>query len=243
LNSTEWDDILRKKGIIPEDPAAVAREAAAAVVALAEEAAERVDPLARLAPAELDALEEDDAELGDSRAVDAYRAARVAEIKARAARARFGAVRELSRPDFVREVNEASADGTWVLVHLHQEYVDDSRLLARALAGFAAAQPAVKCLVAKADACVDNFPDKNVPTLLIYHNGELAAQLVTLAELGGARVNKDTLEWVLSKKGACATELDDDPREELRRAGAVFKGGVGAAGALQRNGAGTFMRR
>lgn len=190
--TTEWDDILRKKGIIPEDPAAVERAAAAAVIAMAEDAKERIDPLAHKTVAELDALEEDDADFGDSRAVDAYRAARIAELKAKAARARFGDVRPLARLDFVREVNDASADGTWVIVHLHQEYVDDSRRLERVLAAFARAQPAVKCLAAKADACVENYPDKNVPTLLLYRNGELQSQLVGLGELGGERVNESS---------------------------------------------------
>jgi hypothetical protein len=189
--TTEWDDILRKKGIIPEDPDAVAKAAEAAVLAMAEEAKERVDPLAHLDVAALDALEEDDEEFGDSRALDAYREARVAEMKAKARRARFGFVSPLSRIDFVREVNDASADGTWVVIHLHQEYIDDSNLLARAFAELAHAHPAVKCMQAKADACVEGFPDKNVPTLLLYCNGELQGQMTTLADLGGARVNKD----------------------------------------------------
>lgn len=190
--TTEWDDILRKKGIIPEDKAAVERAAAAAVIAMAEDAKERIDPLAHKTVDELDALEEDDAEFGDSRAVDAYRTARLAELKAKAARARFGDVRPLTRVDFIREVNDASADGTWVVVHLHQEFVEDSVRLERVLADFARAQPAVKFLVAKADACIENYPVKNVPTLLLYRNGELQSQIVGLGDLGGDRVNQQS---------------------------------------------------
>ena len=189
--TTEWDDILRKKGIIPEDPFAIAKAAEEAVLAMAEDAKERVDPLAHLTTTEIDELEEDDEEYGDSRALDAYREARVAEMKSRAVSARFGGVYELARVDFVREVNDASADGTWVVIHLHQDYIEDSNLLARAFADLARAHPAVKCMVSKADACVERFPDKNVPTLLLYRHGELQGQMTTLKDLGGARVNKE----------------------------------------------------
>jgi hypothetical protein len=63
-----------------------------------------------------------------------------------------------------------------------------------------------------ADACIEGYPDRNVPTLLLYHDGSLQSQIVGLAEFGGPRVTKDTVEWVLSRKGVCETEIEDDPR-------------------------------
>lgn len=33
-------------------------------------------------------------------------------------RARFGTVQEISKPDYIREVNQAG-DGVWVVVHLY----------------------------------------------------------------------------------------------------------------------------
>jgi hypothetical protein len=229
--TTEWEDIMRARGIwAPKSDAQLAREAADELEARAEEARARIDPLEFKSAAELDVMEEEDAAYGDSRVLDSYRAKRVAEMKAAAARARFGAVLPLARPDFVREVNEASADGTWVVIHLHQEHVEASGLLARPLAALAAAKRDVKFMVARADAIMEAYPDKNVPTLLLYCRGALSGQIVGLGELGGPRVSAKILEWVLHKKGVCATELEDDPREDLARPRVLGLGGGGGGG-------------
>jgi hypothetical protein len=213
--TTEWEDILRKKGITEPSEAERALLAAAEeqAVRMAEEAATRIDPLAGKSVAELDELEEEGGEFADSRALEGYRARRIAELKAKAAANRFGALLPLTRVDFVREVSEASAD-CWVVVFLHQDHVADSQLLARVLPRVAAAHAAAKFMAIKADACIEGYPDRNVPTLLLYHKGALQSQVVGLAELGGARLlSERTVEWVLAKRGAVATELEDDPRE------------------------------
>ena len=44
------------------------------------------------------------------------------------------------------------------------------------------------------------------------------------------------LEWVLSKRGVCSTELEDDPREE--RKGGIFRGAGGGGGGSARRGLG-----
>lgn len=45
---------------------------------------------------------------------------RLAEMKALAAKSKFGSVLPLERPDYVREVTEASND-CYVVLHMHQE--------------------------------------------------------------------------------------------------------------------------
>ena len=186
--TTQWDDILRAKGITQPSQAELDKAAADAIAKAADEAVEHFDPLAGRTVEELGELEEGGG-FDDSRVLESYRQARLAEMKAASARNRFGAVYPLVRVDFVREVNDASRDGTWVVIHLHQEHIEGSTLLARALARLAAAKKDVKCMVAKADACIEGYPDKNVPTLLLYRNGELQGQIVTLAELGGLGVS------------------------------------------------------
>lgn len=66
---------------------------------------------------------------------------------------------------------------------------------------------------------------RHVPALLVYHDGELQARIFGLDEFGGARATVECVEWVLSKKGALTTELEDDPRKALRTSGLV--GGAG----------------
>ena len=193
--TTQWDDILRAKGITQPSKAELDAAAAAAIAKAAEEVVSTFDPLAGRSVAELDELEEEGGGFDDSRELERYREARLAEMKAATLRNRFGAVYPLARVDFVSEVNDASRDGTWVVIHLHQEHVEDSKLLERALLRLAAAKKDVKCMAAKADACIEGYPDKNVPTLLLYRNGELQGQIITLAELGGKRVSAKSECW------------------------------------------------
>ena len=37
------------------------------------------------------------------------------------------------------------------------------------------------------DSCIENYPDRNVPTVFVYRNGEVTANIVGLAEFGGQR--------------------------------------------------------
>jgi hypothetical protein len=43
---------------------------------------------------------------------------RLAELREKAAKAKFGTVQEISKPEYVQEVNQAGA-GVWVVVHLY----------------------------------------------------------------------------------------------------------------------------
>jgi hypothetical protein len=47
----------------------------------------------------------------------------------------------------------------------------------------------VKFCQIRADLCIEGYPDKNTPTVLIYKDGDIKKQLVTLRELGGVRTN------------------------------------------------------
>ena len=41
-------------------------------------------------------------------------------MKAAAAKTKFGLVKEISKPDWVREINEAGSD-IWVVVHVYKQ--------------------------------------------------------------------------------------------------------------------------
>lgn len=90
--TTEWEDILIAKGIIApkKDPNEDARKAA--FEEEVERVAAAVDPLAKKTLDELDELEQDDDDLADSRIIESYRQARLEQIKAAAARNKFGMV-------------------------------------------------------------------------------------------------------------------------------------------------------
>jgi hypothetical protein len=42
------------------------------------------------------------------------------------------------------------------------------------------------------DACIENYPDANVPTLFVYKGGAVAGSVVGLAGLGGNKVTDDS---------------------------------------------------
>lgn len=55
------------------------------------------------------------------------------------------------------------------------------------LARVAAAHPSSKFLSIPAGLCIPNYPDKNVPTLLIYRNGEMVGNVVAGMGLNGMK--------------------------------------------------------
>jgi hypothetical protein len=76
----------------------------------------------------------------------------------------------------------------------------------------------VKFVKIRADAAIPNYPDKNLPTLLIYKKSDIVGQLVGLKALGGESVTAEDLEWRLSRLKIVDTEMTSDPKTK-RRAG------------------------
>jgi hypothetical protein len=51
----------------------------------------------------------------------------------------------------------------------------------------AAAHPSTKFLSIPATQCIPNYPDKNVPTLLIYRNGDMVGNIIAGMGLQGMK--------------------------------------------------------
>lgn len=247
--TTEWQDILRAKGIIaPAAPTERERRAAiSSVLEAAAEAAELArDRLGEASVAELDDLAAGDDADGERSRVEDYRAARLRALRAAAAAQRFGRLLPLSRSDFVREVTEASKDGgdgpaggTWVVVLLYKSGIAASATLEALMPRLADRHRATKFMAIVADQCIEGFPDRNVPALLLYHAGVCVEQLIGLGQFGGARATADAVEWVLAQKKVLTTELEEDPRKALDRAaagGGIFAGRAGAGAGRRRAG-------
>lgn len=67
----------------------------------------------------------------------------------------------------------------------------DCKLLSPLLARVAALYPSTKFCSIVSDHCIENYPDKNCPTLLCYRKGEMTGQIVGMGGMGG---NKATIE-------------------------------------------------
>ena len=212
--TTEWQDILVKKGIIetPEDrsrklvmmrdrgPGGPHDASGSAVHVEEEEGGSDDDDL-------LDALEE---EMGDDDMVKRFREARIAEMKAAQSRDKFGTVLPIDKPEWVVEVTEASADVT-VIVFLWQHSNNESKLMEQIMPALAARHKHVKFCSIRADAAVENWPESRSPTLFIYSDGELQHTITRLTEFGKMRSTVDSVEWRLAQLHVLDTKQEKNP--------------------------------
>ncbi|KAJ9657803.1 Proteolipid protein 2 [Neophaeococcomyces mojaviensis] len=205
---TEWNDILRKHGIIPEkpkDPEPLIQEALM-------EAQQRAYQN-RLEDKDLDelaALEDDE----DEAFLESYRQKRMAEINALAKASKFGSVYPLQKVDFTREVTEASNSAyVFVLLASSTDSHVESRVLSEIWPQLAQKYGDVKFCSIRADMCIEGYPERNCPTVLIYRDGDIRRQIVTLRELQGVRTRLENLESVLVEVGAVK---EGDPRVRRR---------------------------
>lgn len=98
----------------------------------------------------------------------------------------FNQVHPLQKPDYSREVTEAS-NTAFVLVHLTSSLGTniESRLLTELWRELARKFGDVKFCEMRADLCIEGYPEKNTPTILVYRDGEIKEQIITLKTLGG----------------------------------------------------------
>ena len=108
-----------------------------------------------------------------------------------------------------------------VVVHLFQE-TPGCHLVNAILARLAAKYKSTKFCKIIADLCIPNYPDKNVPTLLIYGEGDLRKQIVGMSTDGGLSATVESLESALMMTGALRVKTvgykeDEDSDDEQSR--------------------------
>ncbi|KAJ5390061.1 Phosducin-like protein [Penicillium cataractarum] len=193
---TEWNDILRQHGIIPEkpkDPEPLIQEALIAAERRAYE-----NRLEDKDLDELDALEDEE----DEDFIQQYRQKRLAELSTLQQTSLFNQVYPLQKVDYAREVTEAS-NNAYVLVNLTSQGGNvESRVLTELWRQLAAKFGDIKFCEIRADMCIEGYPERNTPTILVYKDTEIKRQLVTLRELNGPRTKVEDLERLLVDLGA-----------------------------------------
>lgn len=113
--STEWDEILKAKGITPEKTQEELAEEA--LKELVEETVENYDPHERKS---IETLEEEleEADSDEERVLQRYREKRLAQLRAEAVKSKFGpGVTHVSANEWKAQVTEAGED-VYVVVHL-----------------------------------------------------------------------------------------------------------------------------
>ncbi|ELK32247.1 Phosducin-like protein 3 [Myotis davidii] len=213
---TEWNDILRKKGILP------AKESLKELEREAEEEEQRVLQQSVVKTYEdmtLEELEDNEDEFNeeDERAIEMYRQQRLAELKAAQLRNKFGEVLEISGKDYVQEVTKAG-EGLWVILHLYKQGIPLCSLINQHFSRLARKFPDVKFIKAISTTCIPNYPDRNLPTIFVYLEGDIKAQFIGPLVFGGMNLTIDELEWKLSESGAIKTDLEENPKKPIEDA-------------------------
>jgi hypothetical protein len=210
---TQWNDILRSKGILPQKEKEVKEEDVVNMLeaTVEEKLSKGGQQLERLSLDELDELEDEE----DEKVILEYRKKRIAEMKAEAVKACFGEVREISAVDYVEHVKRAG-EGVWVVLHLFKQGIPLCTLLNQHLSQLSVKFPATKFLKSISTTCIPNYPDSNLPSVLIYFEGDLKEQLVGPHKFRDMNLTVDELEWILGQTGAVPTELEGDPRPQVR---------------------------
>ncbi|KAF2769049.1 thioredoxin-like protein [Teratosphaeria nubilosa] len=219
---TEWNDILRKHGVIPEKPPSP--------TPMIEEALQQARELAhenRLEGKDLDELDElEDDE--DEAFLDSYRQKRMQEMASLQAASVYNQVYPIQKPEYSKQVTEESKKA-FVLVLLTSSSgtnIESQRLI-EIWRELAKKYGDIKFCQMQADLCIEGYPDRNTPTVLIYNDEQIKKQLVTLKELNGAKTGVEDLEKVLLGVGAIKHgdkrlaanrhEHDEQPQRSIRQ--------------------------
>eukprot|EP00919_Chromeraceae_sp_WS-2016_P017432 GHVR01041511.1.p1 GENE.GHVR01041511.1~~GHVR01041511.1.p1 ORF type:complete len:276 (-),score=96.03 GHVR01041511.1:29-856(-) len=168
--TTEWEDILARHKII-DPPAPVVTEEQLTRVAV--EVAESYDPLAHKTIEQLNKLE-DDVEEDE---LEKYRQKRLAEMKSQALSHKFGSLYHIHKDEFVKEITEASHTDT-VVCHLYQECLHECIQINNCLNEIANKYKKIKITKGISTDLIPNYPNSNLPTLLIYKNGICTKQII-----------------------------------------------------------------
>lgn len=114
----------------------------------------------------------------------------MAELSTISASSIYNQVYPVQKPDYSRDVTDASKKA-FVLVHLTSSLGTnvESRILTELWRDLARQFGNVKFCEIRADMCIENYPEKNTPTILVYRDGDIKKQVVTLKGLGGEQTN------------------------------------------------------
>lgn len=114
-----------------------------------------------------------------------------------------GQVYGIQKSDYNREVTEASSQ-YFVLLNLSSNWGNNiqSRVLDDLWKQLATKFGDIKFCQIRADMCIEGYPEKNTPTILVYKDGAVKAQLATLKELRGDKTDLGDLEQYLVSLGA-----------------------------------------
>lgn len=211
---TEWNDALRKLNIIPPKEKEVTEDD---IINLVEQTVQQKTSGKNLDEMTLDELNEKEDEIDEEeeRLFEEYRRKRMAEMKEKQNLSKYGEVKEITKADWIQEVNKAG-DGVWVIIHVYKQGSPLCSLVNQHMYNLAHKFPETKFLKSISSLCIPNYPDKNLPTIFVYFEGELKKQFVGPVALGGMNLKQEDIEWMLKQIGAVKSDMEEPPKHEIQ---------------------------
>lgn len=151
----------------------------------------------------------------------------MAEMSAVTQASVYNQVYPIQKPDYSKEVTEESEKAfIFVLLTSSQGTNVESRVLVEIWRELASKFGDVKFGQIRADLCIEGYPERNTPTVLVYRNGDIRKQIVTLRELNGPKTTAKDFERILVELKAVKPNdsrltKDQEEEESQRRTGAL----------------------
>ena len=193
---TEWDDLQRKFGNLPEREAPWRPEA----FVPRRERDEVVSQEARWAEKERAEDDDEDVESEEDDAfLNAYRKQRMVEMRQK----RVLAAEVVRKVDWREKITERSRSQR-VIVHLRDQDRGNEidRAMSEAVDALVGRYPDVGFVHCEAKETVPNFPARNLPAILVYCDGKVETTLAGKSAFGGKKCTAEELAYTLNSAGA-----------------------------------------
>ena len=207
---TEWNDILREHGVIPQkkevEDAQVEEEINDLVIKSIKDKRleEKLDSL------NLDEIDVDDFRAGDQSFINNYRIKKLKELKDMREKKGdevFGTVKEINKTEYNMIIESNKYKDKFIFIVLYSNNMQ-SKIILNNLYKLAAGFPHIKFVQIKGETCIENYPVFMCPTVIIYKNNKMIKQMVSLKDLSGNETKfEDFKEWIELE---CDTSYDND---------------------------------
>lgn len=112
----------------------------------------------------------------------------MAELSSITSKSVYNQVYPVQKADWARDVTEESQKAyVFVLLTSSQGTNVESRIMVEMWRELAKKFGDVKFCQIRGDLCIEGYPDKNTPAILVYKDGDIKKQVVTLREFQGVQ--------------------------------------------------------
>lgn len=197
---TEWNDILRDHGIIPQKQEVEDAQVEEELNDLLIDTIKNKKLEDKLNALNLDEIDEDDFKASDSAFINNYKVKKLQELKALKDKQKnsetFGTIQEINKPEYNMIIKSNKYKDKFIFISLYSTNLQ-SKILLNNLSKLASGFPYIKFVQIKGETCIENYPIYMCPTIIVYKNNQIVKQMVSLKDLKGNETSFDDLkEWV-----------------------------------------------